>query len=357
MGLDREHLQAPHKGFRLFTAALNSEGHHTAGTAGHVLHRQVVIAVTRERRVAHPVYLGAVFQELCEGQAVCTVLLHAAVQALQAHVQKKCVLRALDRSEIAHQLGGCFRNKCPSVSEFLRISDPVIAFVRSCQSRETVRVSHPVKFSGVDDRASYRSAVPVHVFGGGMGHDVRPELERAAVYRSSKRIVYDKRNSVPVRRSSKFIKIKYGEGRVCDRLSEHRFRIRPESRFQFFLRAVRADKSEFDTHLPHGDVEQIKCPSVDGGTGHNMIAAGCNVENSKEICSLAGRCQHTGRSALHIRYFRRHIIICRILQTGIKIAALLQIKQFSHSGARFIFERRTLNDRNLPRLPVLRGIT
>ena len=87
-----------------------------------------------------------------------------------------------------------------------------------------------------------------------------------------------------------------------------------------------------------------------------MTAALTDIKERHEICRLSGGGKHGRRPALQLRYFGRHHIIGGILQPGIKISAGLQIEKLSHILPGFISEGGGLDNGNLARLPVPRGI-
>ena len=216
---------------------------------------------------------------------------------------------------------------------------------------------HPVKFTGVYDCSSDCRAVAVHIFRRGVGDNIRPELDRSAVDRCRERIVHDKGNTMGMRRFRELLKIQDRKRRICDRFAEDRLRIRTESGIKLLFRAVRRDKSKVNSHLAHGHVKKIKCSAVNGRARNHMISRIRNIENGIKVRSLAGRCEHTCRSAFHLRDLCSNIIIGGILKPRIKIAARLQIKKLCHVAARVILEGRALYDRDLTRLSVSRSIS
>ena len=102
--------------------------------------------------------------------------------------------------------------------------------------------------------------------------------------------------------------------------------------------------------------EKIVRSAVNGGAGNNVVAATRNVEYAEKACRLSGRREHCGGAALHLANLFGNVIVGRILQTGIKISALLQIEQLRHIFAGVVFESSALNDGNLSGLAVARRI-
>ena len=87
-----------------------------------------------------------------------------------------------------------------------------------------------------------------------------------------------------------------------------------------------------------------------------MIAAVGDVEHGVEVRRLAGGGQHGGGTALHVADLGRDVIAGRILQAGVEIARGLQIEQLAHGLAGGVLEGRALDDGDLARLAVLRGV-
>ena len=155
----------------------------------------------------------------------------------------------------------------------------------------------------------------------------------------------------------KFLDIQNCQRGICDCFAEHRFGILPECCIQLFLGGIRIDKSHVDTHPLHRNGNQIKGSAVNGAGSHNMISASANIEQRKKVGCLSAAGQHGRSASLQLRNLRRHIIICRILESRIKITAGFQVKKLSHILAGVIFKSCALNNGNLARLPVSRCIT
>ena len=222
----------------------------------------------------------------------------------------------------------------------------MIGVVGRGESGELVGVCHPVKLAAVDDRAAYSCVVTVHIFGCRMGDDISPPLDGSAVNRRRKCIVDDQRNAVRMRRIGEALDIKYDKGGIGNGLAKNGLGVGLKCVFQFFIAAVRIDKSEIDAHLAHGDIEQIERAAVDGGGAYNVIAASGNVKDAEEVGSLSGGSQHAGGSALQRADFGCDHIVGGILQTCIKITFRFKIEQFAHIFAGIVFKSGTLNDRN-----------
>ncbi len=88
-----------------------------------------------------------------------------------------------------------------------------------------------------------------------------------------------------------------------------------------------------------------------------MVSGIGNIEYGKEVGSLTAGCEHAGRTAFKGCYFCRHHVVGGILETGIKISRILQVKQAAHGLTAVVLIGSTLDNRDHPRLSVLRGIT
>ena len=233
----------------------------------------------------------------------------------------------------------------------------MVGLIRCCQTRELVPVSHPVKFTGINNDAAYRRIMTIHVFGRTVGDDICTPLKGTAVDRCRKRIVDNQRYTVRMRCFGKPFNIKHRQCRVGNRFSKDTFGIRPERSFQFLVTAVRINKGKFNTHARHGHMKQIIGSAIDRSGRNHMIASRCQIEYREERSSLPAGCQHCGSSPFQCRDLCGNKVIGRILQSGIEITGSFQIKQFAHVFTGVIFERCALDDGNHPRFTVLRFIT
>ena len=85
-----------------------------------------------------------------------------------------------------------------------------------------------------------------------------------------------------------------------------------------------------------------------------MAARFTDIEQRIKHCRLSGRSKHGGHTAFKRSDFGSYTFVRRILQTGIKKSGSLEIEQFAHLITRFIFECRTLIDRQYTRFAVFR---
>lgn len=87
-----------------------------------------------------------------------------------------------------------------------------------------------------------------------------------------------------------------------------------------------------------------------------MVPRLAEVEQGKEAGGLAAGGQHTGGAALQPCDLGGHQVAGRVLQTGVEMAAGLQVKQFGHLVRGVVFEGGTLNDGDLTGLAVCGGV-
>ena len=226
------------------------------------------------------------FKELCERKSIGTVLCHSQVQALQTEIKKEGTLGRLGAAEIAHELRCGFGDECAGQAEALGIDESMVAFIRSGQTGKFFGVCSPVEVAGVDDAATYRTAVTVHVFGGGVRHDVCAPFERAAVDRRGKRVVDNEWHTVGVSRLRKAFDIEHIQSGIGDGFAKERLGVGTKGGFEFFGAAVGRQKSELNTHLLHRDGKKVIGAAVNGGKCNHMIARVGDIENGKKVGCL-----------------------------------------------------------------------
>ena len=230
VGLDGDHLKTRHKPLCRRAAALYAEADNTRGAVRHIFFHQGVVGVGGKTGEAHPSDLVVGFEEFRNGKAVFVVLSHTHVEALKPQVEQIGTHRGRARAKVTHQLCGGLGNKGPFLAEALGIGDAVIAVVGGAKTGEFLLLCHPVKATAVHDTTAHGRAVSVHILGGGMGHDVRAELEGTAEHRGGKGVINDKRNAVGVRRLGEKLDVQHVERGVCHRLAEHRLGVGTEGR-------------------------------------------------------------------------------------------------------------------------------
>ena len=150
--------------------------------------------------------------------------------------------------------------------------------------------------------------------------------------------------------------VQHGEGGVGDGLAEDGLGVGPEGGVQLLLGAVRVKEGGFQTHLLHGDGEQVEAAAVDGGAGDDVVAAARDIEHSHKVGGLTGGGQHGGGAALKGADFGSHRVTGGVCQPGVEVALGFQIEELAHILGGFILEGRALDDGELAGLAVAGGV-
>ena len=279
---------------------------------------------------------------------------HAQVQCFQSQIQQERILRRLDGAEVTHQLGGCFRHVSHFAERF-GISQSVIRFVGLGQTGEFVRMGFPVKVAAVHNGASYTGGMTVHVFGCGMGDDIRSPFKRTAVDGSGEGVVHNQRHTVFVCDTCELFDVQHVDARIGDGFAEQRFGIRAESLVYFLLGCIGVNEGTLDAQFFQRDAKQIECTSVDGRRAYEVVACLTDIENGIEVGSLAGRGQHSTHTAFQCCDFCGDGIIGGVLQACIEISRIFQIEQTRHLFAGVILECGTLINRQNARFAFFRS--
>ena len=344
VGGDGGQLQPGHEFLCRGPAALHAKDDHAAGPVGQVLLRPLVVLVPGQPGVLDPGDLVVALEILGHRLGVLTVLLHPQGKGLQPDVQQEAVVGGGNGAQVPHELDGGLGDVGPLQTEALGVGDSVIALIRGGQAGELVGVGVPVELAAVHDGAAYGEGVAVHILGGGVGDDVTAPLEGAAVHRGSEGIVHDKGNSVGMGRLGKLFDVQHGEGGVGDGLSKDRLGVGTEGGVQFLLRALGIHEGELDAHALHGDGKKVEGPTVDGGGGDDVVSAARDVEDGIEVGRLSGGQQHGGGAPLQGADLGRYRVVGGVLQSGIEVAAGLQVEQLAHLLAGLIAEGGGLDD-------------
>ena len=318
---------------------------------------KIVIFVALQSGELHPLDLLVTLQIFRHRLSVGAVLLHAEGQAFQTQIQQERALGGLDAAKVPHQLGGTLGDERAAETEALGVGDAVVAVVGGTQAGEFVLVGRPVELAAVHDSAAQSGGVTVHVFGGGVGDDVRAPPEGLAVDGGGEGVVHNEGNAVGMGGLGEFLNVQHRQGGVGDGLAEHGFGVGTEGGVQFFLGAVRVDKGGFQTHFLHGDGEKVEAAAVDGGAGNDVIAASGDVEHRHEVGRLSGTGEHGGGAALQRADLGGDGVAGGICQTGVEIALGFQIKELSHILGGVVLECGTLDDGDLAGLAVFGRIT
>ena len=354
VGHDANHLEAIHELDGLFTTALNAERKNAAReTALELLLGEFIVLIAFEASVVDPSHLRVVLEELGAGESVFAVTRHAEVQGFEAEVQEECILRRLDGTEVAHELGSSLRDES-ALAESLRVSKTVVARIRFGETLETVVVCFPVKVAAIHNAAAHGSSMTIHVLGGGVRHDVHAEFNRAAENRSRERVVHDHRHAVLVSKVSKTLEVQNLAGRVCNCFAEEALGVRAEGLLDFFVTGILVHERAFDAELLHRNGEEIARTAVDGARADEVVAGFADVEHRVEVSCLTGTCEHRSHTAFESGDFGSHGVVRRVLQTGVEVATGLQVEQVRHVVGGFVLESGALIDGEDARFAVFR---
>ena len=351
---DGHHLQAVHEADGIFFRAFQAEGDDAARAVRQVFLSQLVVFVALQSAVVHPSHPFVLFQKLGHGLCVLAVALHAQVQRFQAQIEQEAVERAGDGAQVAHQLCRGFGD-VSHLAESLGIGQSMVAFVRLAQARELVGMGHPVEVAAVHDGAAHRRGMSVHVFRGGMYHNVGPPLEGAAVDGGGEGVVHDEGHAVAVRHGGEALNVEHVPAGVRDGFAEEALRVRTEGGLDAFVVPIRVYEGAFDAQLLHRHAEEVERAAINGVRGHEMVARLADVEHGIEVGSLARRGQHGAHTAFQLGDFAGHGVVRGVLQAGIEIARVFQVEEPGHLVAVVVFECCALVDGEHARLTVLRS--
>ena len=200
----------------------------------------------------------------------------------------------------------------------------------------------PVKAAAVHNDAAHLNGMPVHIFGCGVHHDVRAEVEGAAEYGRGKGIVDDQRQAVAVRQGGHALDIQHVQRGIGQRFAEDGAGLGTDGLFDFGIGSRLIDEGHFDSHFFERDGKKIEGAAVDAGRADDVIAAAGNIENGQQVRRLP-RCGAQGaHAAFELGNLAFHGIDGGIGQTGIEKAFVLQIEQARNGGSGFIGEGRAL---------------
>ena len=150
--------------------------------------------------------------------------------------------------------------------------------------------------------------------------------------------------------------VQHRERGVGNGLAEEGLGVGPEGGIEFLFRAVGSHEGGLDAHLCHGDGDQVEGAAVNGGGGHDVVAAAGDVEEGEEVGRLAGGGQHGRGAAFQLTDLGGHVIVGGVLEPGVEITGGLQIEELAHVLAGGVLEGGGLDDGDLAGLAVAGGI-
>ena len=354
VGHDANHLETVHELDALFTTTLDTKRQDAAREpALELLLGEFVVLIAFEACVVDPSHLRVVLEELGAGESVFAVTRHAEVECFEAEVKEERILRRLDGTEVAHELGGSLRDES-ALAESLRVGETVVARIRFGEALETVVVCFPVEVAAIHDAATDCSSMAIHVLGGGVRHDIDAVFNRTAENRSRECVIDNHRNAVLVGDVSEALEVEHLACRVCNRFAEEAFGVRAESLFNFFVARVLVDERAFDAELLHRDGEEVARAAVNSGSADEVVAGFADVEDCVEVCGLTGAGEHGGDTAFESCDLGSYSVVGRVLQTGVEVTASLQVEQVRHVVGGFVLESGALVDGKDARFTVFR---
>ena len=232
----------------------------------------------------------------------------------------------------------------------------MVALVGRGETRELVRMGHPVKLAVVDDHAAQVGSMSIHVLGGGVRNDVGAPLKGTAHHGRREGVVDHQRHAVVMRGLGKALNIEHGKGGVGDRLAKDELGIGLKGRLELFISAVGGNEGAGQTHAPHSMGEQVVGTAVDGRARDHVIAGTGHVKDREEVRSHARAREHRGGASLHLADLGGNQIARGVLQTAVEVARLLQVKQLAHVLRRVVLPCGGLVDGHLARLGISRVI-
>ena len=265
-------------------------------------------------------------QELGNGQAVRAMTRHAHMQALERAIQEKRCLRVLHGAKIAHELRGGLGNEGTLATELLDIGHAVVALVGRGETRELVRMGHPVKLAVVDDNAAQVGSMSIHVLGGGVRDDIGAPLKGTAHHGRREGVVDHQRHAVVMRGLGKALNIEYGEGGIGDGLAKDEFSVGLKGCLELLIGAVGGNERAGQAHTTHGMGKQVVGTAVDGRARDHVIAGAGNVKDREEVRGHARAREHRSGATLHLADLGGNQIARGVLQTAVEVARLLQVK-------------------------------
>jgi len=241
-------------------------------------------------------------------------------------------------------------------AETLGVHRAVVGGVRFGQPREFAG-GGPVETARIHDGSAQGNGVTVHIFGGGVHDNVRPEIDRPAVDGRRKGVVDDKRHTHFVRDARELGDVEHDEGGICQRLGEKRTRFGAERRLNLRRGRVRVDESDGYAKFFQRDGEKVEGAAVNGGGTDNVPSGLADIENGIERGGLAGSGQRSAGAAFERGDFRGHRVVGRILKARIKVPLPLKVEEPAHLLARIVFESGALDNRYRAGFAVFRRIT
>ena len=307
------------------TASLDAHGDDTASTLGQVLLGQIVLGVTFQQGVVHPIHALVGGEELGHGQSVGAVALHAESQGLQTEVEQECGHGGHGVAHVAEHLHSCLGD-VGGGAEGLGVDHAVVGVVGGGQLG--IAAAHrPVELTAVHDTAAHHGGVAVHVLGGGVGDDITAVLEGTAEDGRGEGVVHHQGHIVLVRQLGVSFDIEDHQGGVGHGLTEEQTGVLVHHGLDLSIGHVGGGESHLNAHLLQSDGEKVDGTAVDGGQGDDVLTGGGDVQHGGEVGGLTRGDQHGANASLHLGNLGLHAGEGGVGDAGVHVAVGLQVKE------------------------------
>ena len=280
-------LERIHELDRSLASALDAERHHAArGRSVKLLLHELLVRRVRKSGEIDPCDLFLRLEPLGDLESALGMAADAHMERFKAKIQQIRIERRCDCPEVAHQMGGAFRD-VGELAERLRVGETVIRLIRLYETRKLVGMLLPVEVAAVDDASANLRGVSIHVLRRGVGDDVAAEVERTAENRSGERVVDDERHTILVGDLRELGDVQnYARG-ICDSFSKHALGVRAKRLLNLSRGGLWIDEREFDSDLLERHGKEIERAAVDLRRRYDMVSGIAEVENGERRSRLA----------------------------------------------------------------------
>ena len=352
---DADEVQVVHEADCLFLRAFQSECYHAASSLRHVFLSQSIVLVRGQTCIVHPSHLGILLEPLGNLLRVLAMAGHAEVERLESEVEEEGVLRSGNASQVAHQLGYKFGG-VSHLAESLRVGQAVIGLVGCAKAGELLCVLVPIEVAAIDHYASDLSGMTVHVLCGGVRDDVATPFEGTAIDGCGEGVVHDKGHTMLVSHLGETLYVEHITTGVRDGLAEETFCVGTETSLDTLVIPIGVNEGAFYAQFLQRHAKEVEGASVNRVGRDEMVASLTDVEDGIEVCGLSATGQHSSDSTFQSGNLLGDGVVRGVGQTGIEIAAVLEVEESGHLVARLVAVGCTLIDGELlgfafPRLP------
>ena len=321
---------------------------------GEVFLRQGMVGAGLQAGVVHPGDLGVAFQEPGQGQGVLAMPFHAEVEGFHAQHGEEGVEGHLGIPQVPDPLG-THLGRIGALGEIPGVDQAVVTFVRLDELREFPVA--PVKVSLLHNGAAHAAGMPVQVFCGGVGDDVRPPLEGLAEHGGGEGVVHNQGDSIGMGHPGEFLDVQDHHGGVAESLREDGLGVGADGGLEFLLRGGRQEVGEFDAALFQGVGEEADRAAVEAGAGHHVVPRPCHVQDGVGVGGLARGGAYAGHAPLQGGQLLLQGVHGGIGQAGVKEAGGLQVEEVGDALGVVVFEGGALDDGADSGLPISRGVS